>query len=103
MSVFRKLIGHELYHGSRNNLYLHCEMNLSSNVVQTKAPKFVDFGLPAINKLNESGVLGTPATSIKRLTDGSHWTAPDHVFGEATAVGMSTARSDLDYSYKTGF
>ena len=47
--------------------------------------------------------LNTPATSIRRPTDGFHWSAPDHVFGEATAVGMLAAKSDLDYRYKTDF
>ena len=37
------------------------------------------------------------------MMDGSHWMIPDHVFGEATAVGMSAAKSDHDYRYKTGF
>ena len=63
----------------------------------------MDLGLPAINTSNELGVLGTPATMIQRLTDRSDWSDPDHVFGKATDVGMSTARSDQDYSYKTYF
>ena len=78
-------------------------MNLLSNVVQNEAPQFVDLGILAIKKLNKSGVLGTTATIIRRPTDGSHWTDLDHVFGEATAVGMSAARSDQDYRYKNYF
>ena len=35
--------------------------------------------------------------------DGSHWIAPDGIFGEATAVGMSVANSDHDYSYRNDF
>ena len=100
-SVFIKVVGRELSHGSSNGLYLRCRMNFLSNVVQTEAPQFVDLGVPAINTLNESSVLGTPATRIRMQTDGYHWTAPDHIFGEATVVGMSAARSDMDYSYKT--
>ena len=34
---------------------------------------------------------------------GSHRSAPDHVFGEATVAGMSAAKSDYDYNYKTDF
>ena len=60
-------------------------------------------GLPAVNTFNESCVLGTPGTRIRRSMDGSHWTATDHVFGEATAVGMSEAKSYHDYNYKTYF
>ena len=60
-------------------------------------------GLPAINASNEVGVLGTTATSIKSLTDGSHLSVLDHFFGKATAVGMSAASSDQDYIYKSYF
>ena len=63
-SVFSKVIGRELSHGYSNDLYLCCGMNLLSNVVQTEAPKFVDFGLPAIITSNELSVLGNNATSI---------------------------------------
>ena len=78
-------------------------MKFLRNVVQTELPQFVDLGILAINTFNESGVLGTPVTRILRLTDGSHWTAPGHVFSEAIAVRMSAASSDQDYSYKTDF
>ena len=63
----------------------------------------MDLGLLAINTLNESGVLGTPVTNIRRKPDGYHWTATDHGFGEATAVGMSAVKLDHDYSYKNYF
>ena len=63
----------------------------------------MDLGLPAINTFHESSVLGTTATRIQRPTDGSHWTVPDHVFDEATAVVTSATRSDQDYSYETDF
>ena len=78
-------------------------MNLLINVVQTEAPHFVDLELPAINTSNELGVLGTTSTRIKRLRYGYHWTMLDHVLGKKTAVGISLARSDQDYSYKTDF
>ena len=71
--------------------------------VLTEASQFVDLGILAINILNESGVLGTPNNNIQRPMDWYHWTSPDHVFCEATAVVMSAARSDQDYSYKTDF
>ena len=35
--------------------------------------------------------------------DGSHCSTPDRVFGEATAVEMSAARSDHECNYKTDF
>ena len=61
----------------------------------------MDLGILAINTLNELSILGNAATRIIRPTDGLHWYATDHVFGEVTAFGMSAARSDQDYSYKT--
>ena len=54
----------------------------------------MDMGIPSINLLNGSSVLGTPATRILRPTDEYYWTAPDHVFGEATAVVISAKNSD---------
>ena len=88
-SIFRKVTGHKLYSGSRDDLYLRCRMNFASDVVQTQDPHFMDLGIPAINTLDESGVLGTPTTRILRPMYGFYWSATDHRFGEATAVGMS--------------
>ena len=92
--IFSKVIGSELSHGSRDDLYSRCRMNFLDDILQTEAPQFVDLGLLAINKLNESGVLGTTVTRIQKSMYGFHWTDPDHVFGKAKAVGMSVARSD---------
>ena len=78
-------------------------MKFASDIVKTEVPQLLDMGFPAINTLNESGVFGTPATSFRRLTDASHWSTQDHVFGEAKSVGMSVANSDHDYSYRTDF
>ena len=78
-------------------------MNFSSDFVQTEAPELVDLGFLAINVFNESGVFSTPATRIRRPTDVSHWSTPDHGLGEATAVEMSAPKSYHDYSYKTRF
>ena len=35
--------------------------------------------------------------------DRYHRSTPDHVFGEATVVGISAAKSDHDYNYKNDF
>ena len=63
----------------------------------------MDLGLLPVNTLNELGILGTTATRIIRPMDGSHWSVPDHLFGRATAAGISVARSDQDNSYKNDF
>ena len=78
-------------------------LTFANDTIQTQAPHFMNMGLPSINTLNKISVLGTPATRILRPMYGSHLSAPDHVFGEATAVGMSAANSDHDYNYKTDF
>ena len=78
-------------------------MEFTINAVRTKAPNFVNLGILAVNASDEFNNFGTPATIFRGPTDGPHWSAPDHVFGEATAVGMSGKRSELDYSYKTDF
>ena len=58
-------------------------------------------GFSIINSLDESSGLSTPTTIIRMPADGSHWSAPNHVFGENTAVGVSESKSDYDYNYKT--
>ena len=67
-------------------------MKFSAYLAQTQAQQFMDLGLSTIKALDESSGLSTPATRIQRPSDGSHWSAPDHVFGEATDVGMSESR-----------
>ena len=78
-------------------------MDFTSNTVRNEAPTFVNLGLLSVNASDEFNTFGTPATRVRRPTDGPHWSVPDLVFGEATAVGMSWTRSELDYSYRTDF
>ena len=63
----------------------------------------MNMGLLEINTLDKSSVLGNTATIIQRPTYVSHWSAPDHVFGEDTSVVISVAKSDHDSNYKTDF
>ena len=70
-SIFSKVIGRELSHGSSADLCSLCWMDFASNVVQTKVPQFMDCLLLAINTLDEFGIQGTPATRIRRPMDGS--------------------------------
>ena len=55
----------------------------------------MDLGILYINTLNESSVLGNFASSIQNPTEIYHLSAPDNIFGEATAVGMSTITTKL--------
>ena len=102
-SIFSKVISHKLSGGSNGELYLRRRMNFVGDVVQIQTPKFIDLEFATINTFYESSVLSTPANRILRPTNGSHWSAPDHVFDEATAVGMSVSKSDHDYKYRTEF
>ena len=102
-SIISKVIGRELSHRSSANLYLHYRVDFTSNAVRNEAPHFVDLELLAINTSDEANIFGIPATRIRSTVHGSHWYVPDHVFGKATAVGMSATRSELYYSYKTDF
>ena len=102
-SILSKVISCELSHHYSDNLYWCCRMNFSSNVVQTEALQFVNLRILAVNASNEFGILGTSTSNIRRPTDVSNWSAPDHVSGEATAVGIIVAGSDQNYSYNTAF
>ena len=102
-SIFIKVIGRELYHGSSADLYLRCWMDFASNIVGTEAKKFVELCLPDVNTSDEVGIFVTPATRIRRPTDGYHWSAPDHFFGESIEFRKSAIMSEQDYSYKTDF
>ena len=86
VSIFRKVIGHKLSNGSSGDLYLQCRLNFAADPVQTQTPQFIDLRFSSINTLDERSGISTPATRIQRPMDGFHWSAPDFVFGEATAV-----------------
>ena len=78
-------------------------MKFAANPVQTQTPKFIDMGFLNVNALDESSGRSNPVNINQRPKYGSHWRAPDHGFGEATAVVMSGAKSDHDYNSKTEF
>ena len=78
-------------------------MDFTSNADKTEALNFVNLGRPAVNASDKFKTFGTPATRLRRQIDRYHWSAPDHVFGEATEVVMIRTRSELDYIYKTDF
>ena len=61
-SIFSKVIGCELSHGSISDLYSRCQMDFASNVVQTETKYFVELGLQAVNTSNDIGILGTSLT-----------------------------------------
>ena len=102
-SISSKLIGHKLSDSSSRDLYTRCRMNFTADPVQNQTPQFMDLGYSTINALYERSGLITRATRIRRTANGAHCIAPNHVFGETAAVGVSEAKSDYDYKYKTEF
>ena len=102
-SIFSKVIGEKSSNGSIWYLYTRCRMNLAEDPVHTQTPQFIDLGLSKTNTLDEERGISTPDTRIRRTTDVSHCSAPNHIFGETTVVGVSESKSDYDYKYKTEF
>ena len=47
--IFSKLIGQELSHNSIADIYSHCRVEFTSNVVGTKALNSMHLGLPSVN------------------------------------------------------
>ena len=54
-------------------------MDITSNAVGTKAPIFVNLGVLDVNSLEEFNTFGAPATRVRRLMNGTHWSTQDHV------------------------
>ena len=71
-------------------------MNFSADTIQTYTAQLMDMGFSAINSLDKGSVISTSAIKIIMPRDGNHWSAPNHMFGETTAVGVSEAKSDYD-------
>ena len=63
----------------------------------------MDLGFFTINALDKSIDLSTPTTIIRKSMYGAHWSVPNYVFGEMTAVGVSEEKSYYNYNYKTEF
>ena len=102
-AIFSKVLDRELYDNLSTDIYLRCQMEFTCNSIRTEASDFVHLGLPAINASDEFNTIIAPAIRLIWPTYGSHWSAPDRVFGEATAVQMSGTRSEQNYSYKLIF
>ena len=76
--TFSKVIGRELSHNSRADIYSRCRVNFMRNDVGTKSPNFMSLGIPAVHASDELSSLGTPSTRLGRPKGGSNWSAPGH-------------------------
>ena len=85
-SIFLKVISEKLSYCYRQDIYTRFRMNTTVDPVQTQTPQFVDLGLYTINALDEGSSISTPATKIRRPTDGDHRSSPNHIFSETTAT-----------------
>ena len=52
--TFSKVIRQELSHDSSANILLCCQLNFTHNVVRTEIPSFMNFGLPALQRIHQS-------------------------------------------------
>ena len=102
-SNFRELLCDKLSDYYSRYLYMRCRMNLMADTVQILTPHFIDLRISSIDALDKGSGISTPATIIQSPTDGAHWSAPNHIFGETTVIGVSEENSDYDYNYKTYF
>ena len=102
-SIVSRVIGQKISDGSIGDLYTRCRVKCASDPIKNQTPQFMDLGFLTINALDKISGLSNPATRIQRPTDGYHWSASTHVFGEAKSVGLSEAKSDYDYNYKMEF
>ena len=82
LPIFTDVICDKISDSSRWDLYRLRWMNLVTDPVNIPAPQFVYLGLSTIDTLHKDTSIWTPATSIVRPTDISHWSAMDHIFGK---------------------
>ena len=77
-------------------------MHLVADPANNVTPQFVDLWFSTVDELDKGAGIWTPASRARRSMDVAHWRAPDHIYGENTAVGDAvSARSE--YNYKTYF
>ena len=67
-TIFSKLIGQELSHGSRADIYSLFRMDFMSNVVKTEVPNFVNLGLTAVTASDEFSTFCNPADRVRSPT-----------------------------------
>ena len=79
-------------------------MHIAAYPINSVTQQFVELGLSTVDALDKGAGLWNPATRVGRPMDVDHWSVPDHIFGETTAVGDAvSAKSDYDYNCKAGF
>ena len=101
--TFSKLIGRELSHDSRVDIYLRCPVNFTHYAVGTESPNFMNLGISSVHTSDELRSFIIPDTRITRPVDGSNWILSGHLIGEVTESRMSGMRSEQNYSSKTDF
>ena len=103
MPNFSRVIRRERSQNPSSDIYLLYRVDFMGNAVGTEPPDLMHLGLMAVNASDELSPFCTPDTRSRQPADGYHWSAPVHVSGEVTAVGMRRTRSEQNYSYKTDF
>ena len=78
-------------------------MNLASDTVLRKSPKFMDLRLSSVYTMDEIGYVFAPTTIIGSATHGSNWLPHINRISEAKADRLSRTKSKHNYNFKTVF
>ena len=84
MSIFSKLIGSKTVSEESADIYTLKRMELASNSVVAKSPKYMDLGLSLANTTDKLKSVIGPTTRVEGLMDGSDWLASRHGCKEVT-------------------
>ena len=74
--------------------------NIAIEFVNTMAPQFLNHGLSAVDVLNKSVGIWSPATRIRRSPYVTHWSTADNTVLQVSDVGDAMGNKS-DYSKKT--
>ena len=100
--IFTDVLSDKISNNSSRDVYARLGMHFATDPVNSVTPQYVYLGFSSFDVLDKVTGLWTPATRVGRPIDFSRWSAPDHIFGETTAVGDAVS-ANSDYNYKTYF
>ena len=89
--IFTDILSEKLSNSSNRGLYVSVGMHLAADPVHSMTPQFVYLRFSTIDVLYKGADLWTPGTRAGRHIYVAHWSVPDHIIGETTAVGDSVS------------
>ena len=84
MPSWIKVIGSKTFTKIIADIYARIRMNIADDIVLSKSPNFMDFGISSVNTTDELRSVFIPTTRIRRLTGGSNWLLPGLYISQAT-------------------